>query len=75
MKAALQNMVLYLLCLASVVLAAPHQSTLCSRPSNTGRAVNFSIPQPSERPVFTQAKEGIRSDASLLEGSARFELW
>lgn len=75
MKAALQNMVLYLLCLASVVLAAPHQSTLCSRPSNTGRAATFSIPQPSEPPVFTQAKEGMRSDASLLEGSARFELW
>ena len=75
MKAALQNLVLYLLCMASVVLAAPNQSALYPQPLNKGRVSTFSIPRTTERPVFTQAKEGVRRDASILEGSTRFELW
>lgn len=75
MKAALQNLVLYLLCMASVVLAAPNQSTLYSQSSGKARVSTFSLPCSTERPVFTQAKEGVRRDASILEGSTRFELW
>lgn len=75
MKAALQNLVLYLLCLASVVLAAPHQSTVYANPLNKGRVSTFSHPCSAEGPVFTQAKEPVRTEASILEGSTRFELW
>lgn len=75
MKAALQNLVLYLLCMASVVLAAPNQSTLYSQSCSKARVSTFSLPRSVERPVFTQAKEGVRRDASILEGSTRFELW
>jgi len=75
MKAALQNLVLYLLCMASVVLAAPNQSTLYPQPQQKGRNSTFSMPHSVERPVFTQAKKGVKRDASILEGSTRFELW
>lgn len=75
MKAALQNLVLYLLCMASVVLAAPNQSTLCTQSSGRASVSTFSLPRSVERPVFTQAKERVGRDASILEGSTRFELW
>lgn len=75
MKAAVQNLICYLLCMASVVLAAPYQSTLCSQPLNKAAVSTFSIPRSVERPVFTQAKEAVKRDASILEGSTRFELW
>ncbi|MBW0176927.1 hypothetical protein [Sediminibacterium sp.] len=75
MKAAFQNLVRYLLCMASVVLAAPNQSTLYPQPRNKGGVSTFSIPRSVDRPVFTQAKQGVKRDASILEGSTRFELW
>lgn len=76
MKAALQNLVLYLLCMASVVLAAPTQSTLYPQPLEKGGASIFAIPrQCKERPSFSQQKVAIKAEASILEGSTRFELW
>lgn len=76
MKAALQNLVLYLLCMASVVLAAPTQSTLYPQPLEKGDANIFAIPsQCKERPSFSQQKVVKRTEASILEGSTRFELW
>lgn len=75
MKAAVQNLVRYLLCMASVVLAAPNQSTLYPQPGNKGGVSTLSIPRSVDRPVFTQAKQGVKRDASILEGSTRFELW
>lgn len=76
MKAALQNLVLYLLCAASVVLAAPTHSTLLSQPTKKDEAKAFSRPScVKERPYFTQQKEAKPAPVSVLEGSARFELW
>lgn len=76
MKAALQNLVLYLLCMASVVLAAPTQSTLYPQPLEKGGASIFAIPSKcKERPSFRQQRASIKTDASILEGSTRFELW
>ncbi|MBL0883627.1 MAG: hypothetical protein IBJ16_09840 [Chitinophagaceae bacterium] len=76
MKAALQNLVLYLLCAASVVLAAPTHSTLLSQPSKTEEPKVFSKPScVRERSYFTQQKEAKPAMVSVLEGSARFELW
>lgn len=76
MKAALQNLVLYLLCAASVVLAAPTHSTLLSQPARKDGASIFSKPScVRERPYFTQQKEAKQATVSVLEGSARFELW
>lgn len=76
MKAALQNLVLYLLCAASVVLAAPTHSTLLSHPIKNDGAKLFSRPScVKERPYFTQQKDTKPTTVSILEGSARFELW
>ena len=76
MKAALQNLVLYLLCAASVVLAAPTHSTLLSHPAKTEGASVLSSPScVKERAYFTQQKSTKQQTVSVLEGSARFELW
>lgn len=76
MKAALQNLVLYLLCAASVVLAAPTYSTLLSHPAKKDGSSVFSRPScVKERSYYTQKKETKRTSVSVLEGSARFELW
>lgn len=76
MKAALQNLVLYLLCAASVVLAAPTHSTLLSHPIKNDGAKLFTRPScVKERPYFTQQKDPKPTTISILEGSARFELW
>lgn len=75
MKAALQNFTFYLLCMAGVVLAAPNQSTLYQRTLAKAHMSSVSHSCSAERPVATQAKTGVRRDASILEGSTRFELW
>lgn len=76
MKAALQNLVLYLLCAASVVLAAPTHSTLLSHPAKKDGSNVFSRPScVKERSYYTQKKETKPAPVSVLEGSARFELW
>jgi len=76
MKAALQNLVLYLLCAASVVLAAPTHSTLLSQPAKKDGSSVFSRPScVKKRSYFTQQKETKPATVSVLEGSARFELW
>lgn len=76
MKAALQNLVLYLLCAASVVLAAPTHSTLLSHTDKKDGANVLSKPSCArERAYFTQQKTTKQASVSVLEGSARFELW
>jgi len=76
MKAALQNLVLYLLCAASVVLAAPTHSTLLSDPTKKDGSNVFSRPSCiKERSYFTQKKVTKLAPVSVLEGTARFELW
>lgn len=76
MKAALQNLVLYLLCVASVVLAAPNHSTLFPQPLKNNGSGIFSKPTcVKERPYFTQQKTAQPLKTSVLEGTARFQLW
>lgn len=75
MKAAFNNLLRYLLCLASVVLAAPNQSTLCTANNDKPASSDYATPFERQNPVFTQAKERVNSETYLLEGSTRFAIW
>ena len=76
MKAAIQNLVLYLLCMASVVLAAPNQSTLLPRPLDNSKGIAIANEAYLSKPsCIRQAKQGNTSDPSILDGSTRFALW
>ncbi|NCT95190.1 MAG: hypothetical protein GXC72_12250 [Chitinophagaceae bacterium] len=77
MKAALQNLVLYLLCVASVVLAAPTQSTLLPRPlNNSGKSAEAKHEVLNKPASLSPAKACKAASApSILDGTTRFILW